>query len=259
MPSVQYPKYEKKLIAYFDILGFKDMVEGDERKSEAELCNIQDLIWQRLNKEYFSVPPGSNLQLLDLKRYYTTFSDCAVVSRSMENNFNELRDLITDICSLQRELIEFYGVLLRGGISYGNAVHARNGQYLFGAAVNEAVKLGEKIAKNPRIIITEETIQKCKKADNILGKSVDNIEEIIKKILSKDTDGYWFINYFKHLNVQEYEITGSDGKIILKKGNKKFSDEHYLNKIKEMINYGKLNPNDSISSKYNWMEKYFNH
>lgn len=231
-------QYEKKIVAFLDILGFKDMVAGDARKSATELCQIQAMITKRIdmNPSHIMQIIGNWGVINDLGRYSTTFSDSAIISRSIKHDFRELRDLILNLCWLQQCLIEEHGVLLRGGITIGSAVHTSNGEFLFGEAINNAVDL-EKKAKSPRIILSEDTIQLCKAADTLLpADSIDRMENDLKSnILKKDTDDYWYIDYlFSPQN-----------------------PEKYFQAVQKMIIDGLNNTDECIKAKYEWLnEKY---
>lgn len=115
-------KYRNKLVAFIDILGFKDLInqsENDETKIEL-LSNILNYLktWEvsdswGLNYDKFEdcieYRGIENFQFKD-KTLTTTFSDSIVISVELDNNINEMTS------SLVSNLAFVGGYLLEQGI-----------------------------------------------------------------------------------------------------------------------------------------------
>ncbi len=162
--------YENRLIAFIDILGFKEIV----RSSETDDSKIELLysVLEYLKK--WEVPKNWNLRLVEIeedaqkkgvenfdirgKTNSTSFSDSIVVSVRVDNNINEMAStLIANLAFIGAVLFE-KGILLRGGITIGNLIHNENGT-VFGQGLIDAYQLESNNAKFPRIILSNKLIK----------------------------------------------------------------------------------------------------
>jgi hypothetical protein len=164
-------KYENRLIAFIDILGFKEIVRSSEKDSSKIefLYSVLDYL------KSWEIPENWNLQLVEIeedaqkrgvenfdirgKTNTTAFSDSIVVSVKVENNVNEMAStLIANLAYIGAILFE-KGILFRGGITIGNLIHNEKGT-VFGQGLIEAYQLETNSAKFPRIILSNKLIQK---------------------------------------------------------------------------------------------------
>lgn len=164
-------KYENRLIAFIDILGFKEIVRSSEKDSSKIefLYSVLDYL------KSWEIPENWNLQLVEIeedaqkrgvenfdirgKTNTTAFSDSIVVSVKVENNVNEMTStLIVNLAYIGAILFE-KGILFRGGITIGNLIHNEKGT-VFGQGLIEAYQLETNSAKFPRIILSNKLIQK---------------------------------------------------------------------------------------------------
>lgn len=159
-------KYENRLVAFIDILGFKDIVT----QSEKDPTKIK-LLYSVLNYlKNWEVSENWNLRLVEIeedaqikgvenfdirgKTNSTSFSDSIVVSVKVDNNANEMAStLITNLAYIGAILFE-KGILFRGGLTIGNIIHKENGT-VFGQGLIDAFKLESNNAKYPRIILSD--------------------------------------------------------------------------------------------------------
>jgi hypothetical protein len=74
------------------------------------------------------------------------------------------------------------GLLIRGGISFGQLYH--DGDVVFGEAMVDAYELEKTHAKNPRILVSQ----------RIIAKLTNDLPERINALL-RDQDGEWHLNY----------------------------------------------------------------
>lgn len=163
-------KYENRLVAFIDILGFKDIV----KQSEKDPTKVR-LLYSILNYlKDWEVSDNWNLRLVEIeedaqkrgvekfditgKTNSTSFSDSIVVSVKVDNDVNEMTStLITNLAYIGAILLE-KGILFRGGLTIGNIIHNDNGT-VFGQGLIDAYTLESKNAKYPRIIISDKLLK----------------------------------------------------------------------------------------------------
>jgi hypothetical protein len=139
----------------------------------------------------------------------TTFSDNIVVSYPGvpdEADFQPLDPLWAKIIcedsirilSGVAEMALRIGVLIRGGLSYGQLYH--EGGVTFGEAMVDAYELENDVAKTPRVVVSDRVIGKLEPSE--LGR---------KSVLLQDTDGVWHLDYFTKMAKEGMRLI--DGKI----------------------------------------------
>ncbi len=163
-------KYEQRIVAFIDILGFKEIVkqsEHDTTKIEL-LYSVLDFLkgWETSDKwdlkfvEIEEDAQKKGVVNFDIrgKTNTTSFSDSIVVSVQVDDNVNEMTStLVVNLAYIGALLIE-KGILFRGGLTIGNIVHNDNGT-VFGQALIDAYQLETKSAKYPRIILSDKLIR----------------------------------------------------------------------------------------------------
>ena len=163
-------KYEKRLVAFIDILGFKEIVKQSEKDiSKIELINsVLDYFktWETKGKwdlrlvEIEEDAQKRGIENFDIrgKTNITAFSDSIVVSVKVDNNINEMAStLIINLAYIGAILLE-KGILLRGGLTVGNLIHIENGT-VFGQGLIDSYKLESNSAKYPRIILSDNLLK----------------------------------------------------------------------------------------------------
>ncbi|MFJ4390932.1 hypothetical protein [Pseudomonas soli] len=153
--------YEKRFVAFLDILGFKDLI----KKIEVEESDSQDYQRVRVILDFLqseSVESNSHHDLLvyeeaehglierelgDPRINY--ISDCVIIST--EGTFDGFKALCNKVTkfSVQGATV---GIYLRGGITYGNIYH--HGPMLFGTAYQRALEVEEN-AVYPRVVVDD--------------------------------------------------------------------------------------------------------
>ncbi|MBW2617970.1 MAG: hypothetical protein JRC92_03735 [Deltaproteobacteria bacterium] len=143
--------------------------------------------------------------ITDASKNIIVFSDSVIRVHRPRRIFDEPVDTICDeidwIHQAQGELID-NGVLIRGGMTFGSVYAKEN--IVFGPAVIEAYELEKKIARYPRIIISEEIISKLMEAN--WGSSISKFKNV-EKLLSCGEGDQYFIDYLslsKHRNRAGY-------------------------------------------------------
>jgi hypothetical protein len=233
-------KYDKRVTVFLDILGFRQIISDTEDK---EGNDISEKI------EYLSKTIDLIRNLLDIdkprevskSKKITQFSDCIVISFK-ENETSEVFYTLLDIKTLLINLV-LKGIICRGAISYGKLIHTN--KMIFGPALVEAYETECKAALYPRIILDKTIINVGKKHHAPHHGEIDEKNEILK-ILIKDTDDMYYIDYFakaqSELDEPEYDMP------------------RYIEKLRDIIKKGIIAGQKSpdIKIKYNWMKNKFN-
>ncbi|WP_159070113.1 hypothetical protein [Neisseria animaloris] len=169
--------YEKRVVVFLDILGFKDAI----RKSINNPEELETLIYSlELPKD-----PSAHTFITTWKTgkkpdeyddRLTTFSDFFAFSVPLKlssyqlgaEGAENLTLLIYTVFNRARELL-FNGFLCRGGIASGDLYHndSEKTKILFGPAFNRAYQLESELANTPRIIL-----------DSYVKKLIDNYKNL---------------------------------------------------------------------------------
>ena len=236
--------YENRIVCFMDILAFKELIKSTI-KDDAEVLDRTELI-----KSLFQIMiselenKGLKIELengvSDDVVKVTHFSDSIVLSVSLREEsalFNTLNLLQFFLLELLR-----YKIFIRGGIAIGKLYH--DGNTIFGPALNKAYFLENKIAKYPRVIIDLDTIEFYLK-NNQIRHNLKTEKEYIFSLLSFDTDGYGFIDYFD-VDFTQFD-SNSDG-------------IYYMRYLRDLIiqNIKEHDSEEGVRSKNNWLIKKFN-
>lgn len=163
-------KYERRLIAFIDILGFTALVKESENNP---------IVLEKINgaleilKES-AKPSGWSLSTIEIeesaqykgienfkiddKINVTCFSDSIVASVNLEIiNLNEALSTFIANLALMGAYLLSEGILIRGGITDGNLIHTRDST-VFGQALIDAYKIESELSVYPRILLTKKLI-----------------------------------------------------------------------------------------------------
>lgn len=241
-------RFVKALVIFLDILG------SQGRNDFNELFRINELFHSELlgNK-------SQDRDYIAYQRHIYTFSDCAYIIYDYKNGSTSNLDVLFDVALLNCEplLMRFLsnGLLVRGGVAYGDVYYDETKNMFFGDAVNRAYRYESMIAQYPRIVIDEYVAKKVikftKAEDKRRGlKNIDGIltfNDHVGCIVSLDLDGKYYLNYFNSIQ------HGRDYSLIIKKSNKKFLED-IISTCDEQIVVFKENKN--IRTKYEWLKSY---
>ncbi len=169
--------YKNVYIGVIDILGYKTLLcelAGDAPKKLFEDI-LNAFSWAKTSHENLNV---------------SLFSDTIIIE-SMDDHPLGFWNMIQVISSLRSQLLE-KGILIRGGISFGN--HFSQKGVLISPALVEAHILESKTAINPRIIISDNALKMAKqKITTHYGTPVIIVENYACKIetrmIKEDHDG----------------------------------------------------------------------
>lgn len=179
---------ETAVVAYVDLLGFKEMVRSDPTGKVLipvlERSIASGLAFTKLMRDTVG---GVN---------YRIFSDNVCFWGNLDAGPLSFSAILSTVSEFQLQLA-LRGVFCRGGISIG--YHYASDSILYGPALLEAVEL-EKVADYPRIL---------------LSPSILNHVDLISMAafyyqLHKLGDEHWFVNYLWGIYFKEKENGASD-------------------------------------------------
>jgi len=243
LPDTDQNACQEHFVAFLDLLGFRDKVEGADGDAQQQMLNLlRKLASLRQGDELRYEPPK-----IFIKPAITTFSDSVIISYQLdkmriESGFDEgkvanlilfnFKLLLTRITSAALS----FGFLVRGGVAVGNLYHAEN--IVFGKAFLEAYSIESKIAIYPRVVISKNLV------------SLEVWKNSFPNNVFKDTDGRYRFDNFSMLSNMELgpraDWTRQTGEWCLK------AIETVQENIKEYE--GK---DLKVLAKWKWFEYYF--
>ena len=220
-------KYEKRIVAFIDILGFARLVNQSKKDTDVlqKLCNIIYTITDYLDeaKRDNDLTESSNV---------TQFSDSIVISLSIKNSY-EFLTIFRLLKKIQMKLLQ-ERILLRGGIVTGELIHTAS--LLLGPGLNNAYYLESECALAPRIMIEPKVMWQFARSTG--GKKSMRLKDYdYHGTFTKDLDGFSYVDYFN--NVENYNV----------------SLESYFKTICEIIRDNIDNDDIKIRMKYVWMRE----
>ena len=217
--------YRDRLVAFLDILGFKDAVLNRGR-------GVTDVI-ESIDSNLSSVLDAMKGEGGD---WYSAklFSDC--MSISCDNFGNNLYYMLNEISNLQFSLAT-QGLFVRGAITYGP--HFENERIIFSEALIRAYELEQK-ANYPRIIISDSVL-------DLISREPKDRRDSLTPYLITPPDQICTLDYFQHL----FGIWVDYGIDIID-----FLFEH---KNAVIAQIEKHSSNAYVLDKYRWVAEYHNH
>jgi len=236
-------EYEERLVCYVDILGFSDALTNPEHPCHEDAPKV---IFDAINDLKDTGNPDLEDwegPLEDLK--CTQFSDCVALSCPVCDK--NLRKLIRRIALVQRDLLISH-FPTRGAITIGKIYHNidpvvikkteavteyDSTGYIFGPAFVKAVKLEEKVAKYPRVIINEEVLNRAQFDKN-------------SHFIDRDCDSVYYVEYFKTWASREVDFDLDKAHTVISMGLNRYKDTTTLEKY------------EWLARKYNYLAKKYN-
>ena len=234
--------YKTRVVAFIDILGFKNSIEKsnkDNKEFERVLQTLNDL-------QNFFLPPKEKYDIeadetLKLDTKIMQVSDSLVISRLVEGR-GGIYDMLTD-CAFATHLLIRNGFLCRGAIKVGNLYHTD--KMLFGEAFVNAY-LAESQERFPIIKFDNELFEIAQKYPAPANEGYSDWEvKFIKKYCKELMTDIYYLDYFT-----DYDdlVGGGEGTASI----------HY-SKLREIIEDGLKQPKSpSIYEKYRWAADQFN-
>ncbi|HEX2787565.1 MAG TPA: hypothetical protein VHP32_06630 [Ignavibacteria bacterium] len=232
--------YQDSIIIFLDILGFQDLINESysnkpKRGINKKIADIYDGIMT-----IRTILKIDEQEVIGTKYFVSNFSDCVVIAFPFDKP-NVLLDTLIRIQELLLNL-SHKEIIVRGGITRGLIYSNRDFQIVFGPGLVEAYQLESKAAHYPRVILDNEIVKICKMHTNAIYEN--EVEKYLKNLLEQDTDGMFYIDYFKPLieglEAQNYDYANG------------------LNNLRTIIVKGLKKMSPGIRIKYLWMKKKYN-
>ena len=254
---------EIQYTAFLDILGFSNHIKTEitnDYQAEDFYDTFNEVIdyLQFEKQDVFQIDNTDYLEYIKIK--HSWISDTFVISIEYLNKIkkedeNKIRGMMIFrlsmiIASIHHFMASKFGFTVRGGISSKYSCITDN--FILGEGVAEAHKLEKEIAIYPRVIF-EQTIINDEIYEIITRQYRDNDLNFI----SKDCDGYYFVNYLAILQ----QIQPMIGKMFKIPDNKikETAIQQKINVIKkyqEIVADGLKITNEKIKAKYTWLNNY---
>lgn len=221
MENITNIKYEQKVVAFLDVLGFRNLVLLNKINPINTINHINEAISHTVNIFKSEGPESVSIKL---------FSDCFCIS----SDPSDLILMVRELSFLQLSLAT-HNIFVRGAISAG--AHFENDTIIFSEGLINAYEFQSQ-NKFPRII-TDEKITNRMKAE----ESPYSSDELVE-YLAIAPDGLFFLDYLQFL--QQEETGGFMNELM----------EDHKKAIMKEISENKENHN--IIEKYRWLSQYHN-
>lgn len=259
-------EYEKRIVCFMDVLGFKDLVEDSVGSPEIrdqihklltdmnnlgklnELVEDYCLAGVSVNNKDISIFTSDGMSGLGVKSEMSFFSDSFIFSYGLTQRRDDLADVYVVLDELTYIVFQMLrtGVFVRGGLAYGDAYHKDN--VCFGPAVVKAAEL-EKPAVFPIIGIDPSFFDKTSPDSVFWGKEYgDKHRRFVKDSFYAVDPGHHFDSKkpdgFPYLDMLRYQVD---------------SNENIALEMKAIIERElKKNYKQHIAEKYIWLRNHFN-
>lgn len=218
-------RYEKKLLYFIDILGFRELVK---RSSAGDVFRIiRAFMSETIN---FMKIPYESFKKHDIPTFYFSDHVITVVDYDINNKLDlyaAVYAVMYRLSRIQLYLLSLYGILIRGSVVYGDIFYDIQNNIIYGPALVEAYEFESKSVLYPRIGISNNIIHELG-GDHFFSNSLPNPydpnklgifndDEVsderailtvipVHALMRKDKDGIYFVDYLKiafHLEEQE--------------------------------------------------------
>lgn len=191
--TLQSIQYKKSLVAFLDILGFKEHFEKNSNNDHQELLELLTTFVKE-NRDGFHKKNEKNGDTI--RPYITAFSDCIVLSCPLEegwDNFYKNLHAILNAISIFSCRALYKNYFIRGALSIGDFYH-KNG-VVIGYPLIECVE-HERKEPFPKITVTSTFIEEFKRFENEQKKTnicapIERLDNFKIKI-DFDNNSYYF-------------------------------------------------------------------
>lgn len=242
-------KYTKKLIAFIDILGFRELLKDPKNLNllVEQLTNIKTIFESRSHQvDRF------------LKYDLIQFSDSIIISIDIKDVFDinlALEKISLHICSSMMD----FGIVVRGAVTYGDFYFKDN--MLISPAFAEAYEIEAKEAKYPRIVISDSLLNLLDKREMyhlVMGSK----QQVLDWNVINDSDGVNCLHYLQ----QALPLEGKTALTIRTREDFFKTDPEMIERLKRFrrfqrlieMNLKKFKENKYIHDKYVSLAKYHN-
>lgn len=178
-------KYEERIVAFIDILGFKNIVNDDSKCEEiGAILKLPYVIRQE-----------NMIKLLKIKGIMiTSISDSLVFSIKVKEH-GAMRKLVMLLLTLTELLLTEYGLLIRGSIAIGKVYH--DNEVVYGPGLVKAYELESQNAIYPRIVILPDDLLHAIASCRPISRSV------LQEYFVPDFDGLLRLDSFCYSNAEK--------------------------------------------------------
>lgn len=188
------PKLLPSVVAFVDILGYKELVENSSKKGDAE--ELLRKLHRALKESNEHVNPRySNVFHNDLKKDFSAFrafTDNIVIGHPIQEGSlgeAELGEVFRELSRFQMGLA-MEGFFVRGGISIGDLY--MDDAAVFGPALIEAYNAERMLARDPRIVLADSARSAVR--DHLEYYAVPEHAQHVQDI-REDADSQYFVHY----------------------------------------------------------------
>lgn len=266
MTDIKHPLFEDRIIAFIDILGFKDIVKK-KQISEEEILNIL-YYFRKNNTEYILDIKEPDLEnnkprQINLKPAIYSISDSLIISLPLtdippytrESNYIfHINAVVQCIAAFYKQLLP-HGISLRGAITVGKVHYNCNEHVIFGEPIIEAIEAESQLAVWPRIILAKSFMSHFSSLPIPNMNNIPQINEINMNLngFRQDSDGLYHVRLFNSSDFLTWNK--QDGSPII--------NQDAINKIHTMNQsickrMEEHKDNLKIYSKWNWLLNYIN-
>lgn len=241
------------IVAYLDILGFKDIVNkylNSQNPTDKDTLNIITSAMgstKKIVNEFLSNSEFKDIELVKFKQ----FSDCICLSiPDFKGSDSEAVTFGLFLVIVKNYYFNFVkkNLYLRGGVSIG--FHYEDDNIIFSEGLIKAYYLESKKSIYPRIILDKKLIKRLKKLWKYQKVVISDFG--IEKLILVDNEGTTFINPFNPTKSMGKMMPNGIKDTNLQELDNKFRIDikrNLENKIKE------YESDDHILSKYRWLKE----
>lgn len=237
--------YQKRAVAFLDVLGFRQKLAAFEQEAEVNRSKLvvegDDFAGKYMSQKANDFINAFKIAIssLDRRKYrYYLFSDNICISSIEETTAADLQDLLLVITKLYFEFAK-RGYFLRGGIDYGLFIDEET--IAIGNPLAVAYELETKKAVYPRIVLSQKLIDEFQSFSADFRKE---FELFYSDALIQESCEIKFLNIFLHVFQSDY---------------RQDREEFFLrfnNVINENLTENKNN--EAVFVKFKWLAEQFN-
>lgn len=239
------PDYEECLVTFFDVLGFRNLLQT---RSGAEIRELLSL-FRRVSEGDAVRPTRSDEMRMISEVHAEIVSDAIVRTRTTETQYHAgplVWELI-DLLHIQIDCLN-NGILVRGAMTIGH-MHLGIGfdGPVFGPGLVQAYEMEDREVVFPRVAIHEDVIARHREDSSLWREGHDYEEEArhLRNLLREDESGLHYIDYLR-ASLSEFDNGYLDWL-------------SFLYRHKELVERGlSSNPNATIRRKFSWLKNYHN-
>jgi len=263
---------------FVDMLGFGNKVGRIDNQEKADSFIEFMETNKKLFTSYSNLDNANNSDLINIPNFYefnyAFISDSIVISfkpKQLEEKLSEelyfmhsaslFYIMSNRITTLLFNVCKEHKILFRGGVS--TKFSQIKNEFVVGEGLIEAYKLESIEAKTPRIILSKELSNESRFMDSL--KKISNKMYSRSRVIKKDNDGYFFIDYLSNLIAQanmKTPYTPVGHKATHDSMNNLFFNYHKAAILDTKNYFDKLDPEhknyESIKEKYEWIKNYHN-